>query len=187
MIINMKAEVDLFFTYKYTIRYLLSHKLINNFNTYTIPNISKIIIYFSLKKFEDLDSVEIYNYFYLFRQFFGRKAFLSKTKSQFSLGKWYYNFNISLILNKPKDIYTLLFFFFNNIFKKIDQSFINKGFLTKKLNIFYFIIKDMNIFSELKTNLGLFNLKKHLNINIFFLGLDYKASRVLLKNIKILI
>jgi len=87
MIINMKAEVDLFFTYKYTIRYLLSHKLINNFNTYTIPNISKIIIYFSLKKFEDLDSVEIYNYFYLFRQFFGRKAFLSKTKSQFSLGK----------------------------------------------------------------------------------------------------
>jgi hypothetical protein len=83
----MKAEIDLFFTYKYTIRFLLSHKLINNYNIHTIPNISKLVLYFSLNKLEDIDSIEIYNYLYLFKQFFGRKAFLSKTKSQFNLGK----------------------------------------------------------------------------------------------------
>jgi len=45
----------------------------------------------------------------------------------------------------------------------------------------------MNIFSEIKTNLGLFNLKKFLSINLYFIGLDYKASKIFLKNIKILI
>ena len=139
-----------------------------------------------LYKIEDLDSIEIYNYLYLFKQFFGRKAFLSKIKTQFKLGKWYYNFNINLILNKSKDIYTLLFFFSNNILINIDKSLIKKGFLSKKLNIFYFIIQDINIFSEIKTNLGLFNLKKFLNINIFFVGLDYQGSKIYLNNIKII-
>lgn len=80
----------------------------------------------------------------------------------------------------------MLFFFFNNIYKLIDNSFIKKGFLSKKLNIFYFIIKDMNIFSEIKTNLGLFNLKKFLNINIYYLGLDFNSSKIHLNNIKII-
>lgn len=66
----------------------------------------------------------------------------------------YYNFNLKIIINRVKDIYLLLFFFFNNVYNLIDSSFIKKGFLSKKLNIFYFIIKDMNIFSEIKTNLG---------------------------------
>ena len=182
----MKLNIDLFFTYKYTLRFLLTQKLDACYNTYTIPNISKLILYFSLNKLEDLDSIEIYNYFYLFKHFFGRKAYLSKTKSQFSLGKWYYNFNIKIILNKSKDIYIMLFYFTNNILKNIDSSFINKGFLSKKLNIFFFIIKDMNIFSEIKTNLGLFNLKKSLNINIYFTGIDFQKSNIYLNNIKIL-
>lgn len=83
----MKINLDLFFTYKYTLRFILIQKLGNKYNTYTIPDISKLIFYFSLNKLEDLDSIEIYNYFYLFNHFFGRKAYLSKTKSQFSLGK----------------------------------------------------------------------------------------------------
>lgn len=183
----MKFNIDLFFTYKYTLRFLLMQKLNKNCNTYNIPNITKIILFFCLKKFEDLDNVEVYNYFYLFKYFLGKKAFLSKIKSQYSLGKWYYNFNVKIIIHKPKDIYVLLFFFINNIIKNIDNTYINKGFLSKNLNIFFIIIKDMNIFSEIKTNLGLFNLKNPLNINIYFLGVDYKISKLYLKNIKILI
>lgn len=83
----MKLNIDLFFTYKYTLRFLLIQKLGYKYNTYTLPNISNLIFYFSIKKLEDIDNIEIYNYFYLFKQFFGRKAFLSKIKSNYSLGK----------------------------------------------------------------------------------------------------
>jgi len=83
----MKLNIDLFFTYKYTIRFLLLHKLGYDYNTYNLPKISKLILFFSLNKLEDIDSLEIYNYFYLFKYFFGQKAFLTKTKSYFSLGK----------------------------------------------------------------------------------------------------
>jgi hypothetical protein len=104
------------------------------------------------------------------------------------LGKWYYNFNVQLIINNEKDLYNLLYFFLNNILFNIDKSFIKKGFLSKKLNIFYFIIKDVNIFSEIKTNLGLFNLKKSLNFTIYVLGVnknEIKNVKLLLNNLKL--
>jgi hypothetical protein len=66
---------------------LLLHKLGYKKNIYTIPSINKLVFFFSLKKLEDLDSPEIYNYLYLFKYFFGRSAFLTKNKSYFVLGK----------------------------------------------------------------------------------------------------
>jgi hypothetical protein len=53
------------------------------------------------------------------------------------------------------------------------------------LNIFYFIIKDVNIFSEIKTNLGLFNLKDALSLRLFINGGDATSGIILLKNLKI--
>jgi len=89
-----------------------------------------------------------------------------------------------MIIYNIQDISFLLYFFFNNIGKNLDFAFIKKGFFSKNLNIFYFIIKDMNIFSELKTNLGLFNLKKPLNIHLYFLGVDNTSSLIFLNNFK---
>lgn len=43
----------------------------------------------------------------------------------------------------------------------------------------------MNFFSEIKTNLGLFNLKSALIINIYILGTDINKSNIFLKNLKI--
>jgi hypothetical protein len=96
----------------------------------------------------------------------------------------YYNFNVNLVVNNKKNISFILFLFFNNIGKNLDPSFIKKDFFSKELNIFYFIIKDMNIFSELKTNLGLFKLNKPLNIHIYFLGVDYLSTKIYLNNYK---
>jgi hypothetical protein len=42
----------------------------------------------------------------------------------------------------------------------------------------------MNIFSELKTNLGLFNLKKPLNIHIYFSGIDSLSTEIYFFNYK---
>jgi len=90
-----------------------------------------------------------------------------------------------LIINLNKDIYSLLFFFFNNILLKIDKTLYKNGYYSKNLNIYYYIIKDMNLFSEIKTNLGLFNLKSNLNINIFLLGIDNNETILLLNCLKI--
>jgi hypothetical protein len=83
----MSFLIDFLFTYKYTLRFLFINKLGNIKNTLNIPKIKKLIYFFSLKNLEDIDSVQIYNNFYLFKFFLGRNAFFSKTKSFFLLGK----------------------------------------------------------------------------------------------------
>lgn len=160
----MILTIDYYFSYKNTLRFLLIQKL-NSKNTYNIPKIKKIIYYFFFFKIEDLDDVELYNSFYLFKFFFGRKVYFTKTYSFYSLGKYYYNFNIQLIINKNYDLYLLLYYLKNNIIINIDHSLIKKGFINNKL---YFLkLKDIKVFSEMKTNLGLFYLKNSININIY--------------------
>jgi hypothetical protein len=83
----MNLNIDFFFTYKYTLRFLLINKLGSINNTYNIPKIKKLIFYFSLKKLIDLDDVQIYNNFYLLKFFLGKNAFMSKNKNYFLLGK----------------------------------------------------------------------------------------------------
>lgn len=134
----------------------------------------KLSFSFSLSKLEDIDDVQVYNYIYLFKFFFGRRAFLTKLKSFFNLGVWTYSFSVRFILRKS-DVYNKLFFLLNDLLPVIDKSYIQMGFSI--LNFFYLVIKDLNVFSEKKTNLGLFYLKNSLDINCFFMVL----MRVLIK------
>jgi hypothetical protein len=79
-------KIDFNFNYKYSIRNVLINKLNVLINTYDIPKIQKLTIFFFLKKIEDFNDVQIYNYFYLFKFFFGCNAFISKYKTFFALG-----------------------------------------------------------------------------------------------------
>lgn len=176
-------NVDFFFTYKYTLRFLLINKLGFLKNSYNIPCISKLFFFFFLNKLKDIDDIQIYNNIYLFKFFFGKTAFLSKTKKFYLLGTWYYNFNVQLIINNKKDIYFILFFFFNEIFINIDKNLLNFGFLNKKFNIFYFLFKDLNVYSELKTNTGLFNIKKPLTLHIYFKGCDLISNKIFINSL----
>lgn len=163
-------EVDYTFFYKNSIRLLAMHKtfLINTFN---IPFISKLMFIFSLNRIEDKDEVQGYNYLYLFRFFFGRNGFLTKYRSYFSLGKWTYSFNACLIINK-KDVYNILFLVLNDILSVTDRGYLSSGLFSKNNNIYYLVFKDVNIFSEKKTNLGLFSLKRNLNFRIYCTGCE---------------
>lgn len=55
-------------------------------NSYKLPTISKVVYCFRLYQLENLDSVQIYNYLYLFKFFFGRRGSLTKYKSFYNLG-----------------------------------------------------------------------------------------------------
>jgi hypothetical protein len=78
--------IDYTFFYKNSVRSLVIHKAYLK-NTLSISVISKLIFIFPLNRIEDTDDVQIYNYLYLFRFFFGRRAFLTKFRSYYSLGK----------------------------------------------------------------------------------------------------
>ncbi len=179
--------MDLYFVYKYNLRNILINKIGYYNNSYQIPNINKLILFFSLKKLDDLDDVQIYNYFYLFKFFFGKKAYFTKIKKFFYLGVWYYNFDIKLIINKKKEIYWILYKINNDLIYNVDNDFLEKGNSRNNMNIFFFIIKDLNIYSELKTNLGLFNILLPLNINIYINNNNNEGLFIynLIKNIEI--
>jgi len=179
--------LDLDFTYKNTIRYILINKL-GIKNTHKIPIIKKLLFYFLFKKLEDLNSIQIFNTFYLFKYFLGWNAFFSKTKSYFSLNKWYYNLNVKIILDDTKEILYIYSYLLNNIWAKIDKNYIKKGILMKNINIYYLIMKDINRFSELKINLGLFYLNKPLITLIYVKGCNKKdkiGAIILFKNMKL--
>lgn len=73
----------------------------------------------------------------------------------------------------------------NDIIFRIERSYISSGILSNELKIFYIIIKDLNIFSEKKTNLGLFALQNNLNIKLFCTGYDFIGSKILLRSMKL--
>jgi len=175
--------VDSFFFQKYTNRLILMHKLGSVLNHHSIPQLIKIVCFFIFSKIEDIHRVELYNCLYLFKFFFGRRAFLTKYKSFFSLGNWTYSIMVSFVV-REKELYSFLYFFLNDFLSSIERSFLSAGLVSADKKIFYIVLRDMNVFSERKTNLGLFFLKSPLNVNLFCTGLDLLSAQILLKNLK---
>ena len=175
--------IDNFFNYKYVIRFILLNKLII-FNTYNIPKFKNLKFFFNLAKIEDINDIQLYNYFYLIKFFFGRISFFSKVKKFYLLGHWYYNFNVQLLIFNNNRIINILYFLYNNIIINVDKNLLYLGLKDGKVNIFSIIIKDQNIYSELKTNLGLFNIKKYFRANLYFLGNLKINNLLLIKNLK---
>lgn len=169
--------------YSYTIRQILVHKLVLFKNRYDIPKINKLLYFFNLTKIEDLDDVQIYNYLYLFRYFFGKRAYLTRVKSFFNVGKWTYSLSVVLYYNSNK-LYQNFFFFLNDFYLKSELLFLNKGHFSYIDKKYFVILKDLTLFSERKTNLGLFYLQQPLNLHIFYSGCDATNVRYFFTNLK---
>lgn len=178
---------DIQFTYKNTIRNIL----INNFgffeNTFEIPEIARISALIKIRHLEMLDDPKIFNYFYLFKFFFGVKPYYSKIASTFNLGTTRYYFDIKYIFNKEQN-YFMLSFLINDILGstnirnyKIQEINMYNKYSYNVLSIDFF---DMNSFLEKKTNPGLYNLIDFLTF-IFFIKCSYDSSLILIDNLKI--
>lgn len=174
----------LLFNYNHLFRFLILHKLHLLNNVFSLPYINSLICFFSIKNLEDLNDVKIYNYFYFFKFFFGYKAFFFSYKANYGFGKTTYDFSIQLVLNK-RDLYRNFFFILNDIIYCMDTNYFSYSFYKENFYVYFMSIKDMNIFSEKKTNLGLFNLKDFLNIKVFIAARDIKSAKLLLDVFKI--
>jgi len=162
------------YTYYFILRFIFLYRSIIANNCYNIFYINKIILFFSIKSVDSLNNVNFYNYYYLIKFFFGLRSFFTAYKSIFHLGVTTYNINIQSVLRR-KDIYLNLYFFINDIFKHIrkEYSFYHNATMLNKGNSL-FIIKDMSIFPNKKTNIGLFHLIDFLYLKIFYAGCDIK-------------
>lgn len=78
--------IDYYFFYKYLVKFISINKINVKINTYNLISINKLILSFNLEDIDDIDDVQFYNYFYLFKFFFGRSAYLTKLNSLFDLG-----------------------------------------------------------------------------------------------------
>lgn len=172
------------FFYQHSIRSILVSKHPNIRNYSDIPTIPKITLSFPLKHLEDIDEVQVHNYLYLFKFFFGRRAFSTRTKSFYNSGKWTYSFSVSLII-KRHDVYKILFTILNDIIRAVENNYIGYGTLSRDLKISYIILKDVTIFGEKKTNLGLFSLKSSLSTKLHCIGADFYSTQISLRNLKI--
>lgn len=176
--------VDFYFNYINTLRFLLLHQFGNYSNIYEIINFKQILLFFPIKNVDFLDYSFVYNYFYFFKFFIGYKAYFSGYKSKFSYGLTTYSFRIQLILKKI-DLFLFLSIFMNEIVPTLSKGLLSSFLFSSNLKIYSLIIKDMSIFNEKKTNIGLFHLKHNLNIKIFFTGIDIKSAKFLLNSLKI--
>lgn len=172
----MFLQSDLFFSYKHTLRFLLIHKCGYFSNTFQLPNIKYLYLYFTLNDITDIDDVSSFNYFYLFKFFFGRKAFFSKVVSVFHLGITYFYFNVFCFFYKNICFY-ILSFFSNELLAHSSNFHIRKSIPNLANGLFIFKFFDLNLFLEKKTNVGLYNLNHNLNLKFVFTCSDiYSCS-----------
>lgn len=85
---------------------------------------------------------------------------------------------------QSKEVFGTLFFLINDIFFKSDLAYLNHGCFSKKFAIYYIKFFNLTIFTEKKTNLGLFFLKEPLNLHLFVTGCDVTYLQMILFQLK---
>lgn len=172
---------DFYFHYLHITRSLLNSRL-NLTNSYSFPYLSKLLLFFSLRNLTTLEDSAVYNYFYLFRFFLGRKAFIFNYRSFYSLRITYHSFDICVSFRKQR-IFFPIGFYVNDLHRFLSL----RGFHSYFLNPLCctLILWDTHVFSERKTNLGLYNLKHPLNYRFFLSNGDLLSSKLLLDTLKI--
>ena len=155
-------SLDFFFHYKNIIRFIFCKRFFI-LNSYLLPSLSKLLIFFNILNLDDISSLSISNCFYLIKYFFGRRLFIVKFVTKFNLGLYYVNFFLESII-RNLDMYFYISFLISDIFPFLTFDYISLILKNKYLNI---ILKDMSFFSEKKNNVGFFNLKDSLNIKFF--------------------
>lgn len=175
--------MDFYFHYLHLTRFLLNTRL-GLANTYGIPFLSKLTLFFSLRDLTTLEDPSVYNYFYFFRFFLGRRAFVTGYRSYYSLRITYYSFDIRISLGRRQAFFPLAFYV-NDVHRFLSLRGAASYFTSP---LCYLIrIQDSNLFTERKTNLGLYNLRHPLNYRFFLSNGTLLSSTLLLDSLKLVL
>lgn len=172
---------DLYFHYRHITRFLLNSRMAFA-NSYSFPFLSKLLLFFSLSNLTTLEDASIYNYFYLFRFFLGRQAFISNYRSFYSLRVTYHSFDICVKLRKQRSFFPINFYI-NDVHRFLSLRGFHCYFLSPLC--YSLILWDTNVFSDRKTNLGLYSLKHPLTYRFFLSNGDLISSKLFLDTLKL--
>jgi hypothetical protein len=182
----MLLKQDFYFTYKNVLRFYLLQKCDFFLNSFELPFLTSLLLYFSVSELEDLDDGRAFNYFFLFRFFFGKKAFLTKFDSSFRLNRTFYSFTIYIFFQK-RNCFFPLFFLVNDLLAFSSDKYIKIFFMPHRSGCSFFLrFFDMNLFLEKKTNSGLYYLYDNLNFKFFFKLSGWLPCDFLLSTLKVL-
>lgn len=180
----MLLKVDYFFTYKHVLRFLLLQKYIYFYNTFMIPFLRSLLVFISVNKLLQLDDPRSFNYFYLFRFYFGKRCFFTKFSTITSFSSTSYSFNIQVSL-KDKRCYFPLFFLINDLLALSSRAYWGFFFMWRFNGIYFFFrFFDLNLFLQKKTNAGLYFLYNNLNYKFFFQYSDFLSCELLIDSLK---
>lgn len=178
----MYSSVDGFFNYIYLARFLLVHKTDVFSSTFDLPFLKRLVFFFSIIDLVDVDDPRVYNYHYLFRFFFGSKAFFTNFKSRFVLGKTFFSFNIVSFFFHRLSFFPV-YFLANDVLPVVNKNSYGYFFDGVYFTMSFF---DTNVFLEKKNNLGLFNLKNPLVAQFIFSSKNFYFYGMLLNILKVI-
>ena len=131
-------------------------------SNYTIPMLNKLNIYFAVRKLENRDHPKIYNYLFLFRFFFGLSGYITNYNSIFILNKTYYSFDVAAGISKKNNYYLIYYLAYELLPAAVTITNYIKNTKHNKKSL-VLTLWDMNLFTEKKTSLGLFDLVDPIN------------------------
>lgn len=130
---------------------------------FVLPVVEALHLLFSIFKLENIEHPKLFNYFYLFRFFFSATARVANYNTYFLLGKHYSNLEIGFSTS-GKQVYFPLYLFCYEIQPLVNLTIARDYVYTNKQ--FSLVLWDTNIFTEKKTNVGLFDLEDPLHYKL---------------------
>lgn len=170
-------DIDYYFSYKHLLRFILVNKINKIYNTYSIPFLKNVEVFFAIKNVETLENSYFYNYIYLMRVYFGAKSFFCKYSSYFKLGKTYHSFVVKSFFCK-KYSYSPVWFLVNDLLFMTSAN--SRDYYFPKSNVFLLRFFQMNVFLEKKTHVGFFHLKHFLNASLHFSSKSFSYYKILI-------
>jgi hypothetical protein len=144
--------------YRYSIRFLDIRKS-NIVHSDRIWYPQKIRLVCKMRNLNDLDTVELYNYIYLYKFFWGNQSHFTKTETVFDSNIISYSLRVCSISCKKRDIFDYLVFTSINFRECFDKTgYLQQNPGSRKSLICLGSNRNKNVFSEKKTNMGLFSL-----------------------------
>lgn len=178
----MYPSIDYLFNYNYLLRFMLVHKTDAVGNTFQLPFLKSLLFSFSILDLVDLDDPRVFNYYYLFRFFFGAKAFFTNFRSKFVLGRTFYSFHVVSFFFR-RGVFFPLHFLVNDVVALANKNSYGYFLDGSSFTMSFF---DMNLFLEKKNNLALFNLRNPLVLRFDFSSKSFSFYAMLLNLLKII-
>jgi len=157
---------DYYFYSKYIVKFVLRNKF-NYFSILSVPFISKVFVTYIIHDLIDSDDLCSSNYFYFFRFFFGKTAFLLNHYTRFRLNIMYHFFSVELSFSR-----CYVFFFISFIVHDV-LPYLNLKYLVVTISNDFnisLVISDLTLFTEKRTNLGFFGLRHALSCKFSYSG-----------------